>query len=312
MLDELLQYLNKEGIQYLISWIKERLNLKFDKKHMVSLTAAEFQALIDSDSVDPDTYYSIIDDSQSETRYAHYVLFPVADWVEEDGMWSQTVSIAGMTDDQTLFLIPYKQDLITEAESKAYDKDYGLFVSGKGQTLNGAVNYKLWTKPSADITIGLMITDTLSTGGGGGKGGSGVVVSDTEPEDPTVELWVDTSPKGNVDLVTRDEIADLLENGVCCDDLEAGDPILAPVEVLMKTDALTLEEIQASSPEMLEGKVAGAGAMKELDSAFNNTIMRAEKIGDNDQIRTIRIGWYDGTYCLVVETPNRILYFKPV
>lgn len=251
MLDELLQYLNPEGIQYLITWIKNSLKLKFDKKNIISLTAEEYQALVDTGTVDPDVYYHVTDDYQTLVKCARYITFLSDAWEQdEDGRWIQSVDITDMTSDETLFLIPYKKDITTEEASKAYDKLYGLFVSGYGESLNGAVQYKLWSKPDTDITIGLMITDMLNTGGGG-KGGSGVVVSDTEPEDPTVELWIDTSAKGTVDLVDRDE------------------------------DVLTLEEIQASSPEFLAGKVPSAEAFKQL-----NDDMESISTYDGTHIRT--------------------------
>lgn len=266
MLDELLKYLNKDGIQYLIDWTKSSLKSKFDKKNIVSLTSEEYNALINSGDIDPDVYYHVTDDYGTLVKYAYYVTFLASGWRKNSkGYYSQRVDVAGMTSDQTLFLVRYRENASLGGYTQ-YDDAFGLLLSGYGESLDGAIEYTLVTKPEVDITVGFMITDMMntSTGATGGSGGSGVIVSDTEPEDESVELWVDTSSKGEIDIVSRDEVSDFIQNGVCADETGDEENVLAPVDVVMKSDILTLEEIQASTD--LNGKVPSAEAVRQLDS----------------------------------------------
>lgn len=79
----------------------------------------------------------------------------VSDWVGEEAPFTQTVSVDGLlgTDEPTL--VSLLSENATLSEQKAYTKVFGMIASGIATTEDGSVTFKVFKKPTIDITVGL-------------------------------------------------------------------------------------------------------------------------------------------------------------
>lgn len=68
---------------------------------------------------------------------------------------AQTVAVEGVKADDSPTVVSMLEDGASEEVQKAYSKAYGIITSGTGTTADGSVTFKVYKKPTTDITIGL-------------------------------------------------------------------------------------------------------------------------------------------------------------
>lgn len=84
-----------------------------------------------------------------------FVTLKVADWAGNTAPYSQTVTVAGMTEADNPILVSALDDGATEATQKAYIKAFGIVTSGTATTAENSVTFKVYKKPATDIVVGL-------------------------------------------------------------------------------------------------------------------------------------------------------------
>lgn len=78
-----------------------------------------------------------------------------AGWTGTVAPYSQTVSVAGMTVNDNPLLVSMLENDADSATQEEYNAAFALISSGTGTTNNGSVTFKVYEKPSIDITVGL-------------------------------------------------------------------------------------------------------------------------------------------------------------
>lgn len=76
-------------------------------------------------------------------------------WEGESIPFVQTVSIPGVTEDSEAIALSALEDGVTEDIQKAYNKAFGIITSGTAYFGDGTATFKVYKKPTTDITIGL-------------------------------------------------------------------------------------------------------------------------------------------------------------
>lgn len=76
-------------------------------------------------------------------------------WTGDFAPYAQTVMIEGVKADDSPIVVSMLEDGASEEVQKAYSKAYGIITSGTGTTADGSVTFKVYKKPTTDITIGL-------------------------------------------------------------------------------------------------------------------------------------------------------------
>ena len=83
------------------------------------------------------------------------ITFPTANWAEEGELYTQTVEVQGITENDQPLLVRNVDDTSDAATLKSYNKAYSMLTNGVGITNNGSVTWKCYKKPTIDITVGL-------------------------------------------------------------------------------------------------------------------------------------------------------------
>lgn len=81
--------------------------------------------------------------------------FTASGWTGNSAPYTQTVNAIGITADSQPILVKQKSSSLSASDNKAYDKAFGILSNGIGTTGNGTVTWKVYDKPTIDITIGL-------------------------------------------------------------------------------------------------------------------------------------------------------------
>ena len=78
-----------------------------------------------------------------------------SDWTGDTAPYEQTVVIDSVTTKDNPILVSALEDGADLAAQKAYSKAFGILASGTGITADGSVTFKVYKKPTTDITVGL-------------------------------------------------------------------------------------------------------------------------------------------------------------
>lgn len=76
-------------------------------------------------------------------------------WTGSSAPYSQTVAVEGITAEDEPILVRALSDGATETVQKAYNKAFGILAAGTGTTADGSVTFKVYQKPTTDLTVGL-------------------------------------------------------------------------------------------------------------------------------------------------------------
>lgn len=76
-------------------------------------------------------------------------------WSGASAPFAQTVSVPGIRVTDKPILVSKLQDGADMATAKAYNKAFACIASGTGMTADGSVTFKVYKKPTIDITVGL-------------------------------------------------------------------------------------------------------------------------------------------------------------
>lgn len=83
------------------------------------------------------------------------VTLKASNWIGSSIPYSQTVTVPDITADDNPLLVRNLADGASESEQKAYNAAFSIIISGTGTTANGSVTFKVYKKPTIDITVGL-------------------------------------------------------------------------------------------------------------------------------------------------------------
>lgn len=99
----------------------------------------------------------INDTNKAINRLDHVteVTLTAAGWTGSAAPYTQTVTVAGATADMEATVVSALADGATGAVQEAYNKAFGIVVSGTGSVGNGTATFKVYKKPTIDIKIGL-------------------------------------------------------------------------------------------------------------------------------------------------------------
>ena len=78
-----------------------------------------------------------------------------AGWTGSEAPYQQIVLVDGVKEDDSPILVSLLADGASEETQKAYSKAFGIVSSGTGTTSEGSVTFKVYKKPTTDITVGL-------------------------------------------------------------------------------------------------------------------------------------------------------------
>lgn len=128
------------------------------QQNFITLTKAEYDALVSAGTVNEDCYYFITDDANTSPVLIQYITFAASGWTASDDgtYYTQSATATQITaDDEPMVVknLPYSTAAST---AKAYNKAFGILTSGVGETADGVVNWKCYKKPATDITVGLI------------------------------------------------------------------------------------------------------------------------------------------------------------
>jgi hypothetical protein len=83
------------------------------------------------------------------------VTLTAAGWTGSAAPYVQTVTVSGATANTDTMVVSVLAEGATEAVQKAYNKAYGIIVSGTASLGTGNATFRVYKKPAVDITIGL-------------------------------------------------------------------------------------------------------------------------------------------------------------
>lgn len=83
------------------------------------------------------------------------VTLTAAGWGGSAAPYTQTVTVPGATQDMGAIVVSALADGATEATQKAYNKAFGIVVSGTASLGDGTATFKVYKKTVTDIKIGL-------------------------------------------------------------------------------------------------------------------------------------------------------------
>lgn len=76
-------------------------------------------------------------------------------WVGDDAPYSQTVAVEGLLTTDNPLIVSQLEDGASKETARAYNKAFGIIISGTGKAENGIATFKVYKKPEIDIIIGL-------------------------------------------------------------------------------------------------------------------------------------------------------------
>lgn len=76
-------------------------------------------------------------------------------WTGSAAPFTQTVTVAGATEDMEAIVVSALEDGATEATQKSYSKAFGIVTSGTAFLGEGTAIFRVYKKPVTDIKIGL-------------------------------------------------------------------------------------------------------------------------------------------------------------
>ena len=86
------------------------------------------------------------------------VTLTASGWTGSSVPYSQTVSNSAISADYDYEIVSQIGADVNESTAKAYNKAFGIICSGPAATsANGSATFKVFKKPSTDITIGLKV-----------------------------------------------------------------------------------------------------------------------------------------------------------
>ena len=65
------------------------------------------------------------------------------------------MAVDGVTAEDNPILVSALEDGADLVTQKTYSKAFGILASGTGTTVDGSVTFKVYKKPTTDITVGL-------------------------------------------------------------------------------------------------------------------------------------------------------------
>lgn len=83
------------------------------------------------------------------------VTLTVSGWSGSSAPYSQSVSVSDVSADDNPILVSVLADGATADTQKAYNKAFGIVSSGTAATANGSITFKVYKKPTIDVTVGL-------------------------------------------------------------------------------------------------------------------------------------------------------------
>ena len=91
-------------------------------------------------------------------RMDHVALavLPASGWTGSSAPYIQTVSVEGAKEDRDARLVSVLADGASLEVQKAYMKAFSLISSGTGVLGEGVAPFKVYKKPTTDITVGLL------------------------------------------------------------------------------------------------------------------------------------------------------------
>lgn len=95
---------------------------------------------------------------QSPSAISNYftATLKAASWSGSAAPYSQAVTVSGITTSMNPILVSTLADGATAATQKSYNKAYAIISQGTANiTSNGNITFKVYKKPSIDITVGL-------------------------------------------------------------------------------------------------------------------------------------------------------------
>lgn len=100
-------------------------------------------------------YGKTLADSIQKMHSVVSVTLRAADWTGSAAPYTQTVFVEGVSDRDEPMLVSLLDKSATAEVQKAYSKAYGIVASGTGEARDGAVTFRVFKKPTTDITVGL-------------------------------------------------------------------------------------------------------------------------------------------------------------
>lgn len=83
------------------------------------------------------------------------VTLTVSGWTGSAAPYSQTVEVAGATEEMEAILVNALSPGANLDTQKAYTKAFGIISSGTAELGNGTATFKVYKKPDTDCTVGL-------------------------------------------------------------------------------------------------------------------------------------------------------------
>lgn len=83
------------------------------------------------------------------------VTLTVSGWTGSAAPYSQTVEVAGATEEMEAILVNALSPGANLDTQKAYTKAFGIISSGTAELGNGTATFKVYKKPATDCTVGL-------------------------------------------------------------------------------------------------------------------------------------------------------------
>ena len=83
------------------------------------------------------------------------VTLTASGWTGSAAPYSQTVEVAGATEEMEAILVNALSPGANLDTQKAYTKAFGIISSGTAELGNGTATFKVYKKPTTDCTVGL-------------------------------------------------------------------------------------------------------------------------------------------------------------
>lgn len=132
------------------SGLDTKLKITADKVTGLALPTA------DTDAASKKYVDNTVKNATTETTID--VIFTNNAWTEtseNSGIYTQTVTNSNIKSSSNPLLISRLSSSATIAEQSAYMKNFAIISQGVGSTSDGSVTFKVFKKPTADITVGL-------------------------------------------------------------------------------------------------------------------------------------------------------------